>query len=125
MAVMDLIFGDVQYTLGFGARNGFLGIAGNLCGQNSHRLTHAFNKAAKYLQGSLFVSFRGLKALDSLAMTLFLQQKAMLDARHCQVVFVDVPAEILKLLDGAHLTSVFEVVPTLQEAEAKYGVALN
>jgi anti-anti-sigma regulatory factor len=125
MAVMDLIFGDMHYTLGFGPHNGFLGIAGNLCGPNTLKLGPAFRKAAQHLKGRLFVSFDGLKSLDTGAMTFFLQQKKVLDDLHCEVVLVDVPANILLLLDGAQLTSVFEIVATRQEAEAKYGYAYN
>jgi anti-anti-sigma factor len=125
MAVMDLIFGDIHYRLGFGPHNGFLGIAGNLCGQNAQRLSHAFRKVGQHLKGRLFVSLEGLKALDSAAITLLLNEKKALHERHCEVVFVDVPANILKVLDGAHLTSLFEIVPTLQEAEAKYGYSMN
>lgn len=125
MAVMDLIFGDVHYRLGFGAQNGYLSIAGNLCGQNTQRLVHAFHKVSQNLKGRLFVSLEGLKSVDSSALNLFIREKQKLLERHCEVVFVNVPADILMLMRGADLNSAFEFVPTLQEAEAKYGYALH
>jgi len=125
MAVMDLIFGDVHYTLGFGNKNAFLGIAGNLCGKNAERLRHAFAKIAQRLKGRLFVSLDGLKTLDSLAIALFLQQKKVLAALNCEIVLVDVPEPILLILNKTDLNSVFEILPTRQEAELKYGYALN
>lgn len=122
---MDLIFGDIHYRLGIGAHNSFMSIAGHLGGPNVQRLAQAFRKASQNLQGRLFVSLEGLKSVDSAALALLVREKKALSERHCEAVFVDVPAPIMKLLDGAHLTSLFEIVPTLKEAEAKYGQAFH
>lgn len=122
---MDLIFGDIHYRLGIGAHNGFLSIAGHLVGPNVQKLALAFRKASHELKGPLFVSLEGLKSVDSAALAVLVREKKALSERHCDAVFVDVPGPIMKLLDGAHLTSLFEIVPTLKEAEAKYGQALH
>ena len=121
MAIMDIIFGDVHYTLNLGEVNGFLGIAGNLSGANAQRMTAMFRKVVDRLQGRLFLSLEGLKALDSMAIGLLVQNKKVLDDTNHPVVLVDVPPNIRALLDGAHISDLFEIVPTLQEAEIKYG----
>ncbi len=125
MAIMDLIFGDIHYRLGFGAQNGFLGIAGNLVGKNTQRLVQAFRKIGPQVKGRLIVSLEGLKSLDNSAISLFLREKQRLKEQHCDMIFVDVPAPILTLMHDTGLDTSLDFTPTLREVEAKYGQVLH
>jgi len=74
MPVMDVILGDISYTLGVGPGNTFLRVAGNLSGSNTPKLSAAFQRGAKHIQGKLFLSLQGCYAIDSQGLAFLVQQ---------------------------------------------------
>lgn len=124
MPVMDVILGDLNYTLGVGQTNTFLRVAGNLAGGNSAKLSSIFNRTMTHARGKLFLSLQGCYAIDSIALAAFAQHHKALTERTMEMVLVDVPSQILTVLEGNHLASLFEIFPSLQEAEKKYGRAV-
>ena len=50
--------------------------------------------------------------------------RAALGERCSDVVLVDVPAQLQKVLEGSHIAALFEILPSLQDAEKKYGHAV-
>ena len=124
MPVMDVILGDLNYTLGVGQANTFLRVAGNLAGTNAAKLTSIFNRTMTHAHGRLFLSLQGCYCIDSMAMAAFAQQHKALTERAMEMVLVDVPSQILAILEGNHLASLFEIFPSVQDAEKKYGRAI-
>jgi anti-anti-sigma factor len=125
MPVMDVILGDLNYTLGVGGTNTFLRVAGNLAGGNAAKLSAIFNRTLAHAKGKLFLSLQGCYTIDSIALAaLAHQHKAMTNLAQ-EMVLVDVPSQIMQVLEGSHLASLFEIFPSLREAEQKYGPAVN
>jgi anti-anti-sigma factor len=124
MPVMDVILGDLNYTFGVGPGNTFLRVAGNLAGSNAAKLNSIFNRTLAHARGKLILSLQGCSSIDSTALAAFAQQHKALTERAMEMVLVDVPTQILAALEGSHLASLFEIVPSLQEAEKKYGRAV-
>ena len=124
MPVMDMILGDLNYTLGVGPTNTFLRVAGNLAGTNVAKLSTIFNRTLAHAKGKLFVSLQGCSCIDSQALAALAHQHKALGALCREMVLVDVPAQILQVLEGSHLATLFEIFPSLQEAEKKYGRAV-
>ena len=121
---MDVILGDLNYTLGVGGTNTFLRVAGNLAGNNAAKLSAIFTRTLAHAKGKLFLSLQGCYTIDSTALaTLALQHKALGHLAR-EMVLVDVPSQILQVLEGSHLASLFEIFPSLREAEEKYGRAV-
>lgn len=124
MPVMDVILGDLNYTFGVGPGNTFLRVAGNLAGGNASRLNSIFNRTLAHARGKFIMSLQGCYSIDSAALAAFAQQHKALTERAMEMVLVDVPTQIMAALEGSHLASLFEIVPSLQEAEKKYGRAV-
>lgn len=124
MPVMNVTLGDLSYTLGIGPSSSFLQLAGNLCGSNAGKLSSIMNRAMLHVQGRLFLSLRGCNAIDSQALALLAHQRAALGERCREVVLVDVPVQLMKVLEGSHIAALFEILPSLQDAEKKYGHAV-
>ena len=124
MPVMDVILGDLNYTLGVGQTNTFLRVAGNLTGSNAAKLTTVFNRTLSHARGKLFLSLQGCYTIDSQTLAVIAQQHKALGELCREMVLVDVPSQILQVLEGSHITSLFEVFPSLQDAEKKYGHAV-
>lgn len=122
---MDVILGDISYTLGIGPGNTFLRVAGNFSGSNTAKLSSAFQRGIMHIRGKLFLSLQGCATIDSQGLAFLVQQGKNLGDRCRDVVLVDVPIQILKALEGSHLTSLFETFPSLEDAEKKYGSAVN
>lgn len=121
---MNVTLGDLNYTLGVGQTNTFLRVAGNLAGTNASKLTAIFNRTLSHARGMLFLSLQGCYTIDSQVLaSLAIQHKALGHLAR-EMVLVDVPAQILQVLEGSHLASLFEIFPSLQEAEKKYGSAV-
>ena len=112
MPVMDVILGDMNYTLGVGQANTFLRVAGNLAGGNVAKLHGILNRTLTHARGRV----DGGAALAR-------QHKALAE-KAIEIVLVDVPAQIKAALVGSHMDSLFEFVPSLEEAEKKYGRAI-
>ena len=125
MPVMDVILGDLNYTLGVGQTNTFLRVAGNLAGNNAAKLSTIFNRTLAHARGKLFVSLQGCYSIDSQTLAALAQLHKALGTLCREMVLVDVPSQILKVLEGSHLSSLFEIFPSLQEAEEKYGRAVS
>jgi anti-anti-sigma regulatory factor len=123
MPVMNVTLGDLSYTLGIGPSSSFLRLAGNLCGSNTSKLSSIMQRALVHVQGRLFLSLQGCHTIDSQALALLARQRAALGER-CDVVLVDVPAQLQKVLEGSHIAALFEIMPSLQDAEKKYGHAV-
>lgn len=122
MPVMNVIVGDLSYTLGVGQGNTFLRLAGNLCGSHTAaRVGTVFQRALNHVSDKFFLSLEGCYAIDSEALALLIQQQKTLGAMARDLVLVDVPIQIMKLLEASHLTSLCEVLPSLEDAEKKYG----
>jgi anti-anti-sigma factor len=124
MPVMDVLLGDISYTLGVGPGHTFLRVAGNFCGSNTPKLSSVFQRSITHLRGKLFLSLQGCYSIDSQGLAFLVQQSKNLGDRCRDVVLVDVPTGLLNALDGSHLTSLFETFPSLEEAEKKYGHAV-
>jgi anti-anti-sigma regulatory factor len=101
-----------------------LRLAGNLCGSNAARLSSIMQRALVHVQGRLFLSLQGCHGIDSQALALLAHQRAALGERCRDVILVDVPAHLLKVLEGSHIAALFEILPSLQDAEKKYGHAV-
>ncbi len=123
MPVMDVILGDLNYTLGVGQANTFLRVAGNLAGANAARLNAVFNRAVTHARGKLILSLQGCSAIDSAALAAFARQHKVMAEKAMDMVLVEVPSQILSALESSHLAPLFEIIPSLQEAEKKYGRA--
>lgn len=124
MPVMDVILGDLNYTLGVGPANTFLRVAGNLAGANVSKLSAILNRTLEHARGQLILSLQGCYSIDSAGLAALARQHKALAERAVAIVLVDVPAQILAALEGSHLASLFEIVPSLREAEQKYGRAV-
>lgn len=124
MPVMNVTLGDLSYTLGIGPSSSFLRLAGNLCGSNTPRLSSIMQRALVHVQGRLFLSLEGCRSIDSQALALLAHQRAALGERVRDVVLVDVPAQLQTVLEGSHIAALFDILPSLQEAEKKYGHAV-
>jgi anti-anti-sigma factor len=122
--MMDVILGDLSYTLGVGQTNTFLRVAGNLAGGNSAKLNTIFNRTLAHARGKLFLSLQGCYTIDSVALAAIALQHKALGNLAREMVLVDVPSQILQILEGSHLASLFEIFPSLQDAEKKYGRAV-
>lgn len=121
MPVMNVILGDLNYTLGVGQANTFLRVAGNLAGGNSAKLHAVLNRALAHAQGKLILSLQGASAIDSAALAALARQHKALAEKAMEMVLVDVPSQILAALEGSHMVPLFEIFPSLREAEEKYG----
>jgi anti-anti-sigma regulatory factor len=110
--------------LGIGPSSSFLRLAGNLCGSNSGKLGSIMQRAMLHVQGRLFLSLQGCSAIDSQALAMLAHQRAALGERCRDVVLVDVPVQLMKVLEGSHIAALFEILPSLQDAEKKYGHAV-
>ncbi|MDB5048156.1 MAG: hypothetical protein JWO30_1227 [Fibrobacteres bacterium] len=124
MPVMDVILGDLNYTLGVGGTNTFLRVAGNLAGNNAAKLSTIFNRTLAHAKGKLFLSLQGCYSIDSTALAALAVQHKALGNLAREMVLVDVPSQIMQVLEGTHLASLFEIFPSLQDAEKKYGRAV-
>ena len=124
MPVMDVLLGDLNYTLGVGRANTFLRVAGNLAGANVAKLHVILNRALAHASGKLIFSLQGCYAIDSAGLAALARQHKALAEKAMAMVLVDVPAQVRAALEGSHLDSLFEIVPSLQEAERKYGPAV-
>jgi anti-anti-sigma factor len=124
MPVMNVTLGDLSYTLGIGPSSSFLRLAGNLGGSNTSKLSHIMQRALVHVQGRLFLSLQGCNAIDSQTLALLAHQRAALGERCREVVLVDVPDRLQKVLEGSHIAALFEILPSLQDAEKKYGHAV-
>lgn len=122
---MNVTLGDLNYTLGVGDDNTFLRLAGNLGGANAAKLASVFQKSILHIHGKLFLSLQGCYSIDSQTLAaLAVHQKRM--AERCfEMVLVDVPAQILQVLEMSQLKSCFEIIPSLQDAEDKYGHSVH
>ncbi len=123
MPVMDVILGDLNYTLGVGRANTFLRVAGNLAGGNAAKLHVILNRALAHASGKLIFSLQGCYSIDSAALAALARQHQAFAEKAMEMVLVDVPAQIRAALEGSHLDSLFEIFPSLREAELKYGPA--
>lgn len=121
---MNVTLGDLSYTLGIGPTSSFLQLAGNLCGNNAGKLSSIMQRAMMHVQGRLFLSLQGCHSIDSQALALLAHQRAALGERCREVVLVDVPVQLMKVLEGSHIAALFEILPSLQDAEKKYGHAV-
>jgi anti-anti-sigma factor len=121
MPVMNVTLGDLNYTLGVGQDNTFLNFAGNLCGSNATKMAKVFQRTVTHAQGKLFLSLQGCYNIDSQALAaLAFHHKIMIE--HCrQVILVDVPSQILQALEISQLASLFEIFPSLEDAEKIHG----
>jgi len=124
MPVMDVILGDLKYTLGVGRANTFLRVAGNLAGGNAARLHLILNRALAHASGKLIFSLQGCYSIDSAALAALARNHQAFADKAKEMVLVDVPAQIQAALEGSHLDALFEIFPSLQEAEKKYGPAV-
>ena len=121
---MDVILGDLNYTLGVGGTYTFLRVAGNLAGSNAAKLSTIFNRTLSHAKGKLFLSLQGCYTIDSTALAALALQHKALGHLAREMVLVDVPSQILQVLEGSHLASLFEIFPSLRDAEEKYGRAV-
>jgi anti-anti-sigma regulatory factor len=121
MPVMNVILGDFNYTLGVGQGNTFLKLAGNLCGSNAARLSTVFQRAMLHVSGKFFLSLQGCKEMDEQILALLIQQQVAMGEKCRDLVLVDVPSQILKILETTSFTTLCEILPSLREAENKYG----
>jgi anti-anti-sigma factor len=124
MPVMNVLLGDLSYTLGVGPTNTFLRVAGNLAGGNAAKLTAIFNRTLAHAKGKLFLSLQGCYTIDSASLAALASQHRALGSLAREMVLVDVPSQILQVLEGSHLDSLFEIFPSLADAEKKYGRAV-
>ncbi len=124
MPVMDVLLGDLSYTLGVGQTNTFLRVAGNLAGSNAAKLSAIFNRTLAHAKGKLFLSLQGCYTIDSTALAALVSQHRAMGNLAREMVLVDVPSQILQILEGSHLASLFEIFPSLEDAEKKYGRAV-
>lgn len=124
MPVMDVILGDMNYTLGVGQANTFLRVAGNLAGGNVAKLHGILNRTLSHARGTFILSLQGCSAIDSAAIAALARQHKALAEKAIEIVLVDVPTQIKAALVGSHMDSLFEFVPSLEEAEKKYGRAV-
>lgn len=121
MPVMAVLLGDLSYSIGVGPSNSLLRLAGNLCGHNSVKLGSIMNRVVNHVQGRLFLSLEGCYAIDSTALSHLVRQRKSLQILCRDMVLVDVPAPIRRVLEGYHFDTLFEIIPSLAEAERKYG----
>ena len=124
MPVMDVTLGDLNYTLGVGGTNTFLRVAGNLAGGNASKLSAIFNRTLAHAKGKLFLSLQGCYTIDSQALAALATQHKALGHLAREMVLVDVPSQILSVLEGSQLSTLFEIFPSLEDAEKKYGRAV-
>ena len=124
MPVMDVILGDLNYTLGIGQANTFLRVAGNLAGGNAAKLHSVLNRALAHARGKMILSLQGCSSIDSAALAALARQHKALAEKAVEMVLVDVPSQVLAALEGSHLAPLFEIFPSLREAEEKYGRAV-
>ena len=124
MPVMDVTLGDLNYTLGIGQTNTFLRVAGNLAGNNAAKLSTIFNRPLAHARGKLFLSLQGCYTIDSQALAVLAQHHKNMRDRCLEMVLVDVPAQILHALELSQIASLFEIFPSLEDAEKKYGHAV-
>lgn len=122
---MTVLLGDLSYTLGVGQTNAFLRVAGNLAGTNAAKLSIVFQRTLAHARGKLFFSLQGCSSIDSQVLAVLAQQHKALGDRCRDMVLVEVPAQILQVLEGSHVAALFEIFPSLQDAEKKYGLAVN
>ena len=121
MPVMNVLLGDMNYTLGINEGNTFLRLAGNLGGGNLVRLGVIFQRGLNQLRGRFFLSLRGCQAIDSQVLAFLAQQQKSILGAGRALVLVDVPSQILKVLEDSSFAALCEVIPSLAEAEKKYG----
>jgi anti-anti-sigma factor len=121
---MNVTLGDLNYTLGVGADNTFLRLAGNLCGTNAAKMAAVFQRTITHARGKLFLSLQGCYTIDSQAVAALALHHKNLGERCRDMVLVDVPSQILHALEMSQVASLFEIFPSLQEAEKKYGHAV-
>ena len=122
---MNVTLGDLNYTLGVGKDNAFLRLAGNLCGTNAAKITHIFQRTITHARGKLFLSLQGCYTIDSQALAALALHHKNLSDRCREMVLVDVPSQILQALVIGQVASLFEIFPSLEDAEKKYGHAVN
>ena len=120
---MDVLLGDLSYTLGVGQTNTFLRVAGNLAGNNAAKLNAIFNRTLAHAKGKLFLSLQGCCTIDSTALAALATQHRALGNLAREMVLVDVPSQILQVLEGSHLASLFEIFPSLEDAEKHFWTA--
>ena len=122
---MNVTLGDLNYILGVGEENTFLQLAGNLCGTNASKITSVFQRTITHAKGKLFLSLQGCYNMDSQTLAaLAIHQKNRLDLCR-EIVLVDVPSQIMKILELAQITAMTEVFPSIEEAEKKYGHSVH
>ncbi len=125
MPLMDVTLGDLNYTLGVGQGNTFLRLAGNLCGvNNAAKLSTVFRRALTHARGKLFLSLQGCYTIDSQALAVLVHQHKELGERCRDMVLMDVPVQIQRILESAQISALWEIFPSLQDAEKKYGHAV-
>ena len=125
MPVMSVTLGDLNYTLGVGQDNTFLHLAGNLAGANAAKIKSIFQRTITHARGKLFLSLQGCYTFDAQAMAALDHHRKQMGERCREMVLVDVPAQILKALEISQLASLFEIIPSLDDAEKKYGLAIT
>lgn len=125
MPIMNVTLGDLNYTLGVGPTNNFLRLAGNLSGPNASKLTSVFQKSISHLQGKLFLSLQGCCTIDSQTLAAIALHHKCMAERCLEMVLVDVPTQILQTLEIGQLATLFEIFPSLQDAENKYGHSVH
>ncbi len=124
MPLMNVTLGDLNYTLGVGEANTFLRLAGNLCGSNAVKIGSVFSRTLTHARGKLFLSLQGCSTIDSQALAALALLHKNLEERCRDMVLVDVPVQILRALELSQLASLFEIFPSLEAAEQKYGNAV-
>lgn len=122
---MNVILGDLNYQIGIGRDNSLLYIAGNWCGNNAIKLGVNFVKVIQHVHGKLFLDLEGCKSMDSIALNWLIQLQKILGDKCLGMVLVNVPTPMLEILKGSHIHSLYEILPTLGEAEKKYGSFLT
>ena len=121
---MNVTLGDLNYTLGVGPENTFLRLAGNLCGSNALKMAAVFQRTITHARGRLYISLQGCNTIDSQAAAALALHRKNMGERCRDMILVDVPAQILQALEICQIASLFEIFPSLDDAEKKYGHAV-
>jgi anti-anti-sigma regulatory factor len=126
MPVLDITLGDLNYTLGIGQENTFLRLAGNVGGShNARKLNVVFQRAIQHMRGKLFLSLQGCYTMDADTVAFFAEQRKALGIQARDIILVEVPSQIQAVMDKCQISSLFEIFPSLHEAEKKYGAVVS
>ncbi len=123
MPLLDVILGDMNYQLGIGQTNSLIRLAGNWSGTHARQLASAFQKALIQPASRLLVSLAECRTIDAQVLQLLKAQQPIFESQSKTILITDIPARLADVIRSSGLNELYETIPSLSEAERKYGQA--